>query len=235
MPAKAHRMQTALVCAPIVVIPAKAGIHGVGSIQIDEPHGFRVPLRGPGMTKTSPTKCHSRLARLSSRWPIVALAVLLSACVGIPENVKPVGNFKLEQYLGQWYEIARLDHSFERGMTRVTADYSLREDGGVKVVNRGFLAQENKWKDAEGKAYFVGPADQGHLKVSFFGPFYGSYIVFELDQDNYQYAVVSGPDLSYLWILARSPQMNKETKDRLVAKAAALGFDTARLIFVGQD
>ena len=85
------------------------------------------------------------------------------------------------------------------------------------------------------QAYFVGPSDQGHLKVSFFGPFYGSYIVFELDQDKYQYAVVSGPDLSYLWILAREPKMAKATRDRLVTKAAALGFDTAKLIFVEQD
>ena len=76
-------------------------------------------------------------------------------CVGIPENVKPVDNFKLDKYLGRWYEIARLDHSFERGLTRITADYSLRDEGGVRVLNRGYSAKEHSWKEVEGKAYFV--------------------------------------------------------------------------------
>jgi apolipoprotein D and lipocalin family protein len=160
------------------------------------------------------------------------LVLLLTGCVGIPENVKPVDNFKLEKYLGKWYEIARLDHSFERGLTRVTADYSLRDDGGVRVLNRGYSVKENTWKEAEGKAYFVKGTDQGYLKVSFFGPFYGSYVVFELDHENYQYSLVCGPDKSYLWILARAPDMKKDVKDKLVAKAAALGFDTSKLIFV---
>lgn len=91
-----------------------------------------------------------------------------------------------------WYEIARLDHSFERGLEQVTAEYSLREGGGVQVKNRGFSNKKNKWSEAEGKAFFVGKASEGYLKVSFFGPFYGSYVVFELDKDNYQYAFVSG-------------------------------------------
>ena len=156
-------------------------------------------------------------------------------CVGIPENVSPVDNFKLERYLGKWYEIARLDHSFERGLSRVTADYSLRDDGSVKVLNRGYSAKENSWKEAEGEAYFVKGSDQGYLKVSFFGPFYGSYIVFGLDHDNYQYSLVCGPDKSYLWILNRSPIMKEEIKYILIEKAAALGFDTSKLIFVDHD
>jgi apolipoprotein D and lipocalin family protein len=162
----------------------------------------------------------------------IVLVLFLTGCVGIPENVKPVDNFKLEKYLGKWYEIARLDHSFERGLTRVTADYSLRDDGGVRVLNRGYSLKENAWKEAEGKAYFVKGSDQGYLKVSFFGPFYGSYIVFELDHENYQYALVCGPKKSYLWILARAPEMKQERKDSLIAKAAQLGFDTSQLIFV---
>jgi len=152
--------------------------------------------------------------------------------VGIPENVSPVDDFKLEKYLGKWYEIARLDHSFERDLSRVTANYSLRDDGGVRVLNRGYSEREKRWKEAEGKAYFVQRSDRGHLKVSFFGPFYGSYIVFELDHENYQYSLVSGPDKSYLWILARSPEMKKDLKDHLVAAAAKRGFDTSKLIFV---
>ena len=163
---------------------------------------------------------------------LVLLFLFLTGCVGIPENVKPVDNFKLEKYLGKWYEIARLDHSFERGLTRVTADYSLRDDGSVRVLNRGYSLKENAWKEAEGKAYFVKGSDQGYLKVSFFGPFYGSYIVFELDHENYQYALVCGPKKSYLWILARAPEMKQERKDSLIAKAAQLGFDTSQLIFV---
>lgn len=162
------------------------------------------------------------------------LLVLLTGCVKMPENVTPVQNFKLEKYLGKWYEIARLDHSFERGLTHVTAEYRLREDGGVRVLNRGYSAKENRWKEAEGKAYFVKSPDQGFLKVSFFGPFYGSYIVFELDHEFYQYAVVAGPDKSYLWILARNPEMDAELKQNLAAKAAAAGFDTTQLIWVDQ-
>ena len=163
------------------------------------------------------------------------MVLLLTGCVGIPDNVKPVDHFKLESYLGKWYEIARLDHSFERGLSRVTASYSLRDDGGLRVINRGYSAKDNKWKEAEGKAYFVQGSDQGYLKVSFFGPFYGSYIVFELDHDNYQYSLVAGPDKSYFWILAREPQIKDDIKDILIGKAASLGFDTSKLIYVDHD
>lgn len=156
-------------------------------------------------------------------------------CTGIPADVRPVDNFKLEKYLGKWYEIARLDHSFERGLTQVTADYSLRDDGGVRVLNRGFSAKENSWKEAEGRAYFVEQSDRGYLKVSFFGPFYGSYIVFGLDDEYYQYALVSGPNKSYLWILSREQKMSENIKDILRAKAAASGFDTSKLIFVDHN
>ena len=160
------------------------------------------------------------------------LFLFLLGCVGIPEEVKPVDNFKMERYLGRWYEIARMDHSFEQGLSRVTADYSLRSDGGLRVLNRGFSEKEKKWKQAEGKAYFVQGRDKGYFKVSFFGPFYGSYIVFVLDHEHYRYALVCGPDKSYLWILARDPEIERGLKDTLIAKAAALGFDTSKLIFV---
>ena len=163
---------------------------------------------------------------------LVWLTFLLSGCTGAPEGIEPVKNFELDRYLGKWYEIARLDHSFERGLSRVTAEYTMRSDGGVKVINRGYSIKKEKWKEAEGKAYFVGAADTGHLKVSFFGPFYGAYVIYELDQENYQHALVSGPNRSYLWILARSPSLEQQIQDKLIAKAAALGFDTSKLIYV---
>ena len=161
--------------------------------------------------------------------------LVLAGCVGRPENIVPVNNFDTTRYLGKWYEIARLDHSFERGLSHVTADYSLRQDGGLKVLNRGYKDADAVWKDAEGKAYFVDNKDVGYLKVSFFGPFYGSYIVFDLDQQNYSYSMISGPDKSYLWLLSRTPTMDPAVQQRLIDKARGLGFDTSKLIYVKQN
>lgn len=165
----------------------------------------------------------------------VFMSLFLGGCLGMPETVRPVENFDLDRYLGTWYEIARLDHPFERGLTRVRAEYSLREDGGVRVVNRGFSPEKKAWKQAEGRAYFVRGKDEGYLKVSFFGPFYGSYVVFGLDRANYQYAFVTGPDSSYLWLLARTPTVAPDVLERFVGRAAELGFDTSALIFVEQE
>lgn len=148
--------------------------------------------------------------------------------------MRPVSDFQLDRYLGKWYEIARLDHRFERGLDKVSAEYSLREDGGVRVINRGFNTATGKWQQAEGRAYFVENPQIGHLKVSFFGPFYGAYGIFELDPD-YRYALVSGPNTSYLWLLARTPRIDTATREALLTKAAALGFDTNKLIFPAQD
>lgn len=163
-------------------------------------------------------------------WLTAALG--LSGCLGAPDSVQVVQDFELERYLGRWYEIARLDHSFERGLSHVTAEYSLREDGGVTVVNRGFDAGKQRWNTAEGKAYFVGPPDVGQLKVSFFGPFYGAYNIIALDHLDYQWALVCGPDLEYLWLLSRSPQIPAALRETLLARAAAFGFDVDALIFV---
>lgn len=165
---------------------------------------------------------------------VLLLSVLAVGCVRVPEGVMPVADFELDRYLGKWYEIARLDHSFERGLTQVSADYSMRDDGGVRVINRGYSAKEGKWKEVEGKAYFVEGTNKGFLKVSFFGPFYGSYVIFDLDHEGYQYSLVCGPNKSYLWILARTPDLDEETRNRLIAKAAQHGFQTDKLIFVEQ-
>ena len=166
---------------------------------------------------------------------IFGLVFLLAGCTGLPDGVTPVDHFQLERYLGTWYEIARLDHSFERGLSQVSAEYSLNADGSVKVINRGYSAGNNKWKQAEGKAYFVKRPDQGFLKVSFFGPFYGSYVILELDKKDYAYALVCGPDRSYLWLLARTPVISDGLKKSLVSKAAALGFQTGNLIYPQHD
>ncbi len=165
----------------------------------------------------------------------IFLAVWISGCVSIPQNIAPVDGFELNKYLGKWYEIARLDHSFERGLDNVTAEYFLRDDGGVKVINKGFSMAENKWKEAEGKAYFVSDPQKGYLKVSFFGPFYGAYIVFELDKENYQYTFVTSYDKSYLWLLARTPTVSDALLDQFVQRAAELGFETDKLIFPNQN
>ena len=160
------------------------------------------------------------------------VCVGLSGCTGVPDKVVPVEGFELPRYLGKWYEIARFDHSFEEGLSEVTATYSMRDDGGVKVINRGFSVEENGWDEAEGKAYFVGDETIGHLKVSFFGPFYASYVIADLDRAEYQYSLVTGPDRSYLWILARQPTLPKSVLNELVNKAKSLGYPTDELIWV---
>ena len=166
-------------------------------------------------------------------------ALLLVSCMGAPDNVKIVQSVDAGQYLGTWYEIARLDQSFERGLEKITATYSLKEDGGIKVINRGFNVKDKKWQEAEGKAYFIDPpnADKtntGRLKVSFFGLFYGAYNIIELDKPYYNYVMICGPDKSYFWILSRTPQLAYPIKQHLIAKAKELGFATDKLIYADQ-
>ncbi len=164
---------------------------------------------------------------------------LLSACTGeMPSHIKTVDGVNAQQYLGTWYEIARLDHRFERDLEQVTATYSLREDGGIKVLNRGFNTKKNAWSEAEGKAYFTEPAKQdgtfmGKLKVSFFGPFYGPYHIIALDKPQYNYVMITSGQ-EYLWILSRTPQLTYPIKQELMAQAKSLGFATEKLIFVKQ-
>lgn len=166
---------------------------------------------------------------------IAGIAALFTAgCATVPTGIEPVSGFDLDRYLGKWYEIARLDHRFERDLSNVTAEYSKNPDGTIKVVNRGFSTSENRWKEAVGKAKVARDPDEGFLKVSFFGPFYGSYIVFELDDDG-QYAFVAGPDRSYLWFLARTPEVTPAIRERFIERSGALGFETDQLIFVDQS
>ena len=160
--------------------------------------------------------------------------VLLVSCTGLPDNVEPVSQFDTKQYLGTWYEIARLDHSFERNLERVTATYGLNEDGSISVLNKGFNTEKDEWRQAEGVAKPMGSSDIAHLKVSFFGPFYGTYAVFEL-ADDYSHAFVSGYNTDYLWLLAREPDVSTEVRQRFINESQALGFDTSKLIWVSTD
>ena len=159
------------------------------------------------------------------------LCLALVSCTGIPDGIEPVTGFDQSRYLGTWYEIARLDHSFERGLSDVTATYDLNPDGSIKVLNRGFNAEEGAWREAKGVARFMGSSDIAHLKVSFFGPFYGSYIVFELGED-YDYAFVSGFNRDYLWLLAREPQITSELRNHFIETMMALDFDPAELVWL---
>lgn len=158
--------------------------------------------------------------------------LLLSACAGIPKGLAPVQGFEIDRYLGQWHEIARLDHSFERGLIDVSATYSPREDGGIRVLNRGYDPERGQWKEIEGRAYFLDGPQTASLKVSFFGPFYGGYHVIALDRENYRHALVSGPSREYLWILARERELPAKTLASLVAQARQAGFPVDRLIYV---
>jgi apolipoprotein D and lipocalin family protein len=165
----------------------------------------------------------------------LALLAICAGCTGSPDGVEPVEDFDLDRYLGTWYEIARLDHRFERGLSNVTASYSTADDGYVRVVNRGFDEDAGEWDESVGKARFSGPADTGQLEVSFFGPFYGGYNVIALDQEGYRWSLVAGPTRSYLWLLARTPDLDQQRIDALVAEAERLGFPIGELIFVEHD
>jgi apolipoprotein D and lipocalin family protein len=171
---------------------------------------------------------------MSGLFAVLGMGLAGCAAPKTPPGMEPVQGFELERYLGTWYEVARLDHRFERGMERVSATYSMRQDGGVRVLNKGYRPDKDVWKDAEGKAFFVRDPATAFLKVSFFGPFYGSYVVFDLDTIGYSHAFVAGPSTSYLWLLSRTPTISDSLRARFVHLSAARGFDTAALIWVKQ-
>ncbi|MFY9347663.1 MAG: lipocalin family protein [Orrella sp.] len=165
---------------------------------------------------------------------MIVFGLLLAGCSTTPPpNVTPVTPFELSRYLGQWHEIARLDHSFERDMIKVTAQYSMNPDGSVKVLNRGFNTKKQAWKDAVGKAWLIDGSNKGALKVSFFGPFYGGYFITALDPDA-QWAMVIGPDVDYFWILARQPVIDEGVKSELLKQARAIGIAVDDIIWVAQ-
>lgn len=158
-------------------------------------------------------------------------ALTLGGCTGAPDGVLPVRDFQADRYLGAWYEIARLDHSFERGLTDVSAVYTRRPDGGIDVLNRGFDPVKGAWREARGRAYFLEGPEVGSLKVSFYGPFYGGYHVMALDP-NYSWSMVAGPDHGYFWILARTPSLPDALLARIQEQARQAGFNLDGLVRV---
>ncbi|MBS1212892.1 MAG: lipocalin [Proteobacteria bacterium] len=157
---------------------------------------------------------------------------LLVGCTKVPEGVQPVSGFELPRFLGKWYEIARLDHGFERNLQNVTAEYVAGEDGEIKVLNRGFNEKTGQWAEDDAVAKMAGEGDVGSLKVSFFGPFWGGYHIIALDRENYGYAMVTGPSKSLLWILARDKTLDDKTLGTLISQATKWGYDTKKLIYV---
>ena len=170
---------------------------------------------------------------LNLLWTNALILSLVGCSLGPAPGVKPVTGFDLARYTGTWYEIARLDHRFERGLTDVSATYRVQADGSVEVRNRGFDVAKDAWREAVGRAGFVGAPTTGSLKVSFFGPFYGGYHVVELDPD-YRWGLVLGPDRDYAWILARDKALPASVRERLSAAARAAGIDTSAWVWVTQ-
>lgn len=156
------------------------------------------------------------------------------SCSTIPSGISAVTPFEKEKYLGKWYEVARFDFKFEKGLNNTTAEYSLNSDGSIKVVNRGYDYTRKMWKQAIGKAKFAGDENIAMLKVSFFGPFYAGYNVIAIDPD-YKYTLVSGSSIKYLWILSREPSIPDDIKNSYLEKAEKLGFETSYLLWIEHD
>lgn len=162
------------------------------------------------------------------------LGFVFGGCASAPQGLEPIGDWNAGRYMGTWYEIARLDHSFERGLSKVTAEYSTRDDGRIQVVNRGYDARNGKWRKARGVARLVGASNLASLKVTFFWPFSGGYHVISLDREGYGYAMVTSSSRSYLWILARQKHLDAAILKDLLDTANGWGFRTEDLIFVEQ-
>lgn len=153
----------------------------------------------------------------------------------IRTHVPVVEDFDKEKYLGQWYEIARLDFFWEKNLKNVTANYSLNEDGTIQVINRGFHTKQMKEKESRGKARFVTDNEkEGALKVSFFGPFYSGYNVVQIDK-NYQHALVFGDNTDYMWILSREKTLPEDVKREYLDYARLCGYDVSKLVWTIQD
>ncbi len=162
---------------------------------------------------------------------ILGLIVFNSFSVGIPKGAAAVQNFNADKYLGKWYEMARFDYKFEKDMDNVTATYSLNPEGTIRVQNRGYNYVKKEWKESVGEAKFVKNKSEARLKVSFFKPIWAGYNVIDID-DNYQYALVAGSSLKYLWILSRTTEIPESIRQRFLEKAKKIGYNINELIWV---
>jgi apolipoprotein D and lipocalin family protein len=165
---------------------------------------------------------------------ILLISSMLFSCSTIPEGLKAVSPFDKAKYLGKWYEIARLDFKFEKDLDNTTAEYSLNNNGSIKVVNRGYNTKTKEWKTAIGKAKFVKDDKVAMLKVSFFGPFYSGYNVIAIDKE-YKYALIAGKNLKYLWILSRETNIPDDVKKNYLELAQRAGFKINELVWVKHD
>ncbi len=148
------------------------------------------------------------------------------------DHIPAVSSFDLNRYLGTWYEIARLPHKFEDGLDKVTATYILRDDGDIDVINRGYHTEDGEWQEATGKAWVPDKKNPALLRVSFFWIFASDYKIINLDQEDYQYAMITSSSKKYLWILSKTPDLKKEILQNLIQQADQLGFDIDQLYFV---
>jgi apolipoprotein D and lipocalin family protein len=165
---------------------------------------------------------------------LLSSMVLGTSCASIPKGASAVSSFDAGKYLGTWYEIARFDFAFEKDLNNTTANYSRNSDGTIRVENSGYNYKKTKWEKAIGRARFRGSSTTAELEVSFFGPFYAGYNVIMLD-GGYNYALVAGSNLKYLWILSREKTIPDEVKQSYLREAEKLGYDTDRLVWVEQS
>lgn len=168
---------------------------------------------------------------------MMMLLVFMGSCASAKkvEEKKIVQQVDLKRYAGTWYEIARFPHRFEKDLVGVTATYTLLENGRIEVINKGHKhTLDGPEKTAIGKAKLADTAQTGWLKVSFFWIFYADYLILELDTSDYQYALIGSTTDDYLWVLSRTPQMNQQTYEMLLGKAAERGYDTTKLLLVAQ-
>jgi len=159
---------------------------------------------------------------------------MLFSCSTIPDGVTAVQPFDKDRYLGKWYEIARIDFKFERNLNNTTAEYSLNNNGTIKVVNKGYDTTKKEWKSATGVAKFVKNENVAMLKVSFFGPFYSGYNVIAIDNE-YKYALIAGKNLKYLWILSRNTAIPDDVRKNYLELAKRVGYNTNELIWIKHD
>ncbi len=167
---------------------------------------------------------------------LIASGLVYKGCASVPkQNIRPVGYFEIEKYLGDWYEIGRFDFKWEKNLNYVRTNYSMNKDGTIKVINKGYDYVAKKDKKITGKAKFAGRRkDLGELKVSFFGPFYSPYTIIALDAE-YKYALVAGQNNKLLWLLSRTPTIPREVEENCINIARAAGYDMRDFVWTVQE